>query len=141
MSARVVSAVVTESAIDVAALEAATTRPAAGAIVTFRGAVRNHDDGRAVDAIEYSAHPSASQIIRDVACDMSDAFDVHALSVVHRIGALAVGDDALVAVVAASHRKEAFACLTALVDEVKARLPIWKLQKFSDGTDEWSNCP
>ncbi|OKL55007.1 molybdenum cofactor biosynthesis protein MoaE [Bowdeniella nasicola] len=141
MSARVVTAEVTSDPIDVAALQHAVTRKEAGAILTFCGAVRNHDGGRAVDAIEYSGHPSADQIIRDVACDMADAFDVHALGVIHRIGKLGIGDDALVAVVAASHRAEAFACLIQLVDEVKARLPIWKLQKFSDGTDEWSNCP
>ena len=141
MSARVVHAAVTEDAIDVAALESETTRPEAGALVTFVGAVRNHDEGKDVDAIEYSAHPAAGELVRDVACDIADGFDVHALAVVHRVGPLKIGDAALVAVVAASHRQEAFQCVAALVDEIKARLPVWKLQKFSDGTEEWSNCP
>ncbi|MDO4606685.1 MAG: molybdenum cofactor biosynthesis protein MoaE [Bowdeniella nasicola] len=141
MPARVICAEVTSAPIDTAALEQATECAAAGAVVTFRGIVRNHDDARAVTALDYSAHPSATEVVKDVATDIADRFDVHALAVVHRVGALQIGDAALVAVVAASHRGEAWACIAALVDEIKDRLPVWKLQKFADGSEEWSNCP
>ena len=64
-----------------------------------------------------------------------------AVAVSHRIGLLAIGDVAIVASVTAAHRGRAFSAAQRLVDEVKARLPIWKRQVFDDGTDEWVNCP
>ncbi|MDO5700847.1 MAG: molybdenum cofactor biosynthesis protein MoaE [Bowdeniella nasicola] len=138
---RVRAAAVQSDPIDVAALRRAVDDPRAGALTIFEGVVRNHDGGREVTHIEYSAHPAAAQLVRDVACDVAERFDVHGLALVHRIGELGIGDRALVAVVATSHRAEGFAAIAAAVDEVKARLPVWKLQHFADGTEEWSNCP
>ena len=66
---------------------------------------------------------------------------VYAVAVSHRVGVLRIGDVALVAAVSTAHRAAAFGACARLVDEVKARLPIWKRQVFSDGTDEWVNCP
>jgi molybdopterin synthase catalytic subunit len=66
---------------------------------------------------------------------------VYAVAVSHRVGRLRVGDVALVAAVSTAHRAAAFAACARLVDEAKARLPIWKHQVFADGTDEWVNCP
>jgi molybdopterin synthase catalytic subunit len=63
------------------------------------------------------------------------------VAVSHRVGALAIGDVAIVAAVATAHRKQAFEACARLVDEAKARLPIWKRQVFTDGTEEWVNCP
>lgn len=114
----------------------------AGAVVTFAGVVRDHDGGRAVRELEYSGHPSAEKVIREVAQDMADrATGVRAIAVSHRIGPLRIGDVALACAVAADHRKEAFVVCAELVDEVKRRLPIWKRQVFDDGSDEWVNCP
>jgi molybdopterin synthase catalytic subunit len=62
---------------------------------------------------------------------------VRAIAVSHRVGALEIGDAALVAAVAADHRGEAFETCAQLVEQVKARLPVWKHQFFADGTDEW----
>lgn len=112
----------------------------AGATVTFSGDVRDHDHGRAVQRLEYEAHPSAATILAEVADDIAGRFDVIAIAVQHRVGPLAIGDCALAAAVSAAHRGEAFAACTALVDEVKARIPVWKHQHFADGTDEWVNC-
>jgi molybdopterin synthase catalytic subunit len=67
--------------------------------------------------------------------------DIDAVAVSHRLGELDVGDSALVVTVAAAHRKEAFATVTLLVDQIKRRLPVWKRQIFTDGTDEWVSCP
>ena len=115
---------------------------AAGAVVTFAGVVRNHDGGRDVLGLEYSGHPTAERIIREVAEEIAARSPgVRALAVSHRVGPLAIGDVALACAVAADHRRQAFEVCADLVDEVKARLPIWKRQVFADGTDEWVNCP
>lgn len=118
------------------------TRAAAGAVVTFSGMVRDHDGGRQVRELEYSGHPSAERIIREVAGDVAArAEGVLALAVSHRIGRLRIGEVALACAVAADHRAHAFAVCLELVDEVKHRLPVWKHQVFADGTDEWVNSP
>jgi molybdopterin synthase catalytic subunit len=115
---------------------------AAGAVVTFAGVVRDHDGGRTVRELEYSGHPTASAVIEEVAADIAArSSGVRAIAVSHRIGPLKIGDVALACAVAADHRREAFVVCADLVDEVKARLPIWKRQVFGDGTDEWVNCP
>jgi molybdopterin synthase catalytic subunit len=132
---------VSEFALDVAAHSAATREAAAGADVSFCGVVRDHDGGRTVLELEYTCHPSAADILRQVAEEIAADPAVLAVAVSHRIGMLGVGDVALVASVTAAHRKQAFDSCQRLVDEVKARLPIWKRQLFADGTDEWVNCP
>jgi molybdopterin synthase catalytic subunit len=111
-------------------------------VVSFSGAVRDHDGGRAVRALEYSGHPSAGDVITRVAAQVLAAHPkVLALAVSHRIGPLAIGDAALACAVSAAHRAEAFVACAALVDEVKLQLPIWKRQEFADGSEEWVNCP
>jgi len=116
--------------------------PAAGAVVTFAGVVRDHDGGRGVRDLDYEGHPSATAVIEQVAASVAARHaGVRSVAVSHRIGALAIGDVALACAVAAEHRAEAFAACGELVDEVKRRLPIWKHQRFTDGTDEWVNCP
>jgi molybdopterin synthase catalytic subunit len=92
-------------------------------------------------SLEYEAHPTAEQVLTDIAEEFANDPEVLALAVSHRSGALAVGDAALVAAVATAHRGEAFAICARLVEEVKHRLPIWKRQVFADGSDEWVNCP
>ncbi len=111
---------------------------AAGAVVTFAGVVRNHDVGRAVTEIEYVGHPSALDVVAEVAADIAQRFPIDAIAVAHRLGTLKVGDVALAAAVSAAHRGEAFAALMELVDEVKRRLPVWKRQLFTDGEHEWT---
>jgi len=139
--ARVAVAAVLSNPLDAARLAAAVDNQHAGAVVTFTGVVRDHDHGRAVTGIEYVGHPSAQQIIADVAAELAGREGVHAIAVEHRVGTLAVGDLAMVAAVSASHRAEAFRTCSDLVDLIKQRLPIWKHQQFADGTAEWSNCP
>jgi molybdopterin synthase catalytic subunit len=127
--------------LSVDAHQAAVSRDASGAVVVFSGVVRNHDHGREVVSLEYVGHPSADEVLR--ACRDEIAADplVLAVAVSHRIGELKIGEAALVAAVSAAHRAEAFAACARLVDIVKERLPIWKRQVFTDGTDEWVNCP
>ncbi|MDT0550552.1 molybdenum cofactor biosynthesis protein MoaE, partial [Streptomyces lonegramiae] len=118
--------------------EALVAHEAAGAVVGFSGVVRDHDGGRSVIRLDYSAHPNALQTLEEVAAEVAArATGVRAIAVSHRIGTLQIGDAALVAAVAADHRKAAFETCALLVDTVKERLPVWKHQYFSDGTDEW----
>ncbi|GII22314.1 hypothetical protein Pme01_19110 [Planosporangium mesophilum] len=132
---------VTTEPLDVAAHERLVARAAAGAVVSFAGIVRDHDDGRGVLELEYEGHPSAGRILAEVAAEIAADPAVYAVAVSHRIGRLEIGDVALAAAVSTAHRAEAFAACARLVDEVKARLPIWKRQGFADGTEEWVNCP
>lgn len=127
--------------INVADLERMVSSRRAGAVVSFAGAVRDHDHERSVIDLEYQAHPSAGAVLDQVAKEVCGRHDVVALTVVHRSGRLAIGDAALVAVVSAGHRAAAFAACADLVEAVKARVPIWKHQFFADGTDEWVNSP
>jgi molybdopterin synthase catalytic subunit len=139
-TARVLRATVTEEPLDVAEHAALVDDPAAGAVVTFAGVVRDHDGGRSVRGLEYSAHPTAGAVVAKVAAEVAArAPGVRALAVSHRVGALAVGEVALACAVAADHRHAAFATCAELVDEIKRALPVWKHQVFTDGTDEWVN--
>ncbi|OJV23306.1 MAG: molybdenum cofactor biosynthesis protein MoaE [Actinobacteria bacterium 69-20] len=128
---------VTETALDLAAHEDAVGDAAAGAVVSFAGVVRNHDGGRAVTELEYHGHPSAPDVVAQIAADIADRTGVIAVAVSHRVGMLHIGDIALAAAVSAAHRGTAFSACRDLVDEVKHRLPVWKRQVFDDGTDEW----
>ncbi|MGH3679910.1 MAG: molybdenum cofactor biosynthesis protein MoaE [Natronosporangium sp.] len=132
---------VTEVPLDLAAHERAVADPAAGAVVSFAGVVRDHDHGRTVRWLEYEAHPSAEAVLKEVAAAVAADPAVRGIAVSHRVGVLQIGDVALAAAVATAHRAEAFAACARLVDAVKARLPVWKHQVFADGTDEWVNCP
>ena len=113
--------------------------PGAGGIALFAGAVRNHDHGRDVVRLSYSAHPSAAAELRRVCEKVAAEFDVSALAAVHRVGELAVGDLAVVVAVSCPHRAEAFAACRALIDELKRSVPVWKQQMFSGGDSEWVN--
>jgi len=120
-------------------IRAAVTVPAAGAVALFMGTVRDHDHGRGVTALSYSAHPTAAAELGRVAEKIAASHDILALAVVHRTGDLQVGDLAVVAAVAAAHRDAAFTACHALIDELKATVPIWKHQFFAGGDSEWVN--
>lgn len=138
MSPTVRRASVTEDVLSVAEHEALVADPAAGATVSFAGVVRDHDDGRGVQGLTYTAHPSAPELVAAVAADVAArVHGVRALAVSHRVGELRIGDVALACAVSADHRAAAFEVCALLVDEVKARIPVWKNQRFADGTDEW----
>ncbi|MDX3852547.1 molybdenum cofactor biosynthesis protein MoaE [Streptomyces sp. AK02-01A] len=110
---------------------------AAGGTALFVGTVRNHDGGADVDTLGYSSHPSAEAELRRVAEKVVAGYPVRALAAVHRVGDLAVGDLAVVVAVSCPHRAEAFEACRKLIDDLKNEVPIWKHQKFSDGTEDW----
>ncbi len=134
---RVVLADVVDRDITVDEVSAVVATDQDGAVVTFAGVVRDHDGGKGVTALEYERHPSAGAVIAEVARTIADANPEVRIAVLHRVGALVVGDVALAAAVSSPHRAEAFAACGALVDLVKERVPIWKHQQFTDGSDEW----
>jgi molybdopterin synthase catalytic subunit len=132
---------VVDAPLSVTEHEDAVADKRAGAVVSFCGVVRDHDGGRSVTELEYVGHPTAGDVISEIAREFTGRDGVHAVAVSHRIGLLAIGDVALACAVSASHRGQAFAACSDLVDEVKKRLPIWKRQVFTDGEEEWVACP
>lgn len=120
-------------------IHAAAADPAAGAVAVFIGAVRDHDAGRGVTALSYSAHPSAHAELERVSEKIAATYSILSLAVAHRTGDLEIGDLAVVAAVGAEHRDVAFAACRALIDELKATVPIWKNQFFTGGDSEWVN--
>jgi molybdopterin synthase catalytic subunit len=115
--------------------------PAAGGIALFLGAVRNHDHGRGVTSLDYTAHPSAAELLREVAEEVAAQHpEVTALAAIHRVGDLGIGDWAVVVGASAPHRSEAFAACRAFIDTLKERVPIWKREEFTDGDHAWVGC-
>lgn len=135
---QVLRAALTDQPIFLAEHEELVSHRSAGAIVGFVGMIRDRDGGRGVLRLEYSAHPSAAQVLADLVAEVAEeSSGVRAVAANHRIGVLQVGEAALVAAVAADHRRAAFGTCAHLVETIKARLPVWKHQFFEDGTDEW----
>ena len=130
-----------ETPLDVAEVVAALDDDASGGLTLFVGRVRDHDGGRDVDGLDYSAHPSALDRMREVCERVAKDYDVHGVAAVHRVGTLAIGDVAVVVATTSAHRGEAFAASKALIDTLKAETPIWKHQRFGDGSDEWVGTP
>jgi molybdopterin synthase catalytic subunit len=132
---------VRESELSVDEVRAAVADPAAGGIALFAGAVRDSDHDRGVTGLSYSAHPSAEAELRRVAEVVTEKYPVIGIAAVHRVGDLAIGDLAVVLAVSCPHRAEAFDACRDLIDILKASVPIWKHQRFDDGTAEWVGTP
>lgn len=129
---------ISETPIAVADIYASVSaEPSAGGIAFFVGAVRDHDHGRAVSELRYSAHPSAEDILRGVVEKAVAQYEVRAVSAVHRVGDLGIGDIAVVVAVACPGRADAFAACREIIDEIKHEVPIWKDQRFTSGESEW----
>ncbi len=141
-SGRVVRLVdIRETPLDVAEVLAAVEDDTAGGVTLFVGNVRNHDAEQAVDHLDYSAHPSALDRLREVVEEVAQRHPVTAVAAVHRVGRLAIGDAAVVVAAAAPHRGQAFDASRDLIDDLKATVPIWKHQVFADGNEEWVGTP
>ncbi|MFJ3386001.1 MULTISPECIES: molybdenum cofactor biosynthesis protein MoaE [unclassified Curtobacterium] len=134
---RVMLADVVDRPITIDQVSAVVATDQDGAVVTFAGVVRDHDGGKGVTALEYERHPSAAEVITEVAATIAEDHPGVRIAVLHRVGELVVGDVALAAAVSSAHRAEAFVACAALIDLVKERVPIWKHQRFTDGSDEW----
>lgn len=120
---------------------AALDDPGCGAQVLFLGRVRDHDHARDVAGLGYSGHPGAEEAMQAVCRAVAARHDVRALAAVHRVGDLGIGDIAVIVAAAAAHRAQAFAAARDLIDTLKATVPIWKHQRYADGTDTWVGLP
>ena len=134
-----ITALVTESRIVIDAFTASVKNEKAGAVATFSGDVRNHDENRDVLSLTYEIHPSAQTVIEEIANRIANKHEIINAAVVHRYGQIPLGESAFVVVVSSAHRGPAFDACQEIVDVVKTELPIWKFQVFADGTNEWVN--
>ena len=122
---------ITKDDVDIAKLIEESKKESMGAIVVFDGIVRN--DG--IDKIELSAYiEGATKEIEDIVADAQKKFNLLSVEVIHRIGVLDVGDNILVIVIGAGHRKEAFGGCEYILEEIKTRAPIWKKEHLKDGS-------
>ncbi len=132
---------VTATAIEPAALQASLQNPGAGGFCAFEGWVRNLNDGRRVERLEYEAYEPL--VIAEGEKVLAEAKAKHPYleaRCVHRTGLLEIGDLAVWVGVAAPHRDEAFKACRYIIDELKVRLPIWKKEHYVDGDSGWVNC-
>ena len=127
--------------LDLAVLSKTLLAPEAGACVTFEGWVRNRNEGQAVQSLEYEAYVVLAE--KEGAKILEEArqqYELLAAACVHRTGHLRIGDAAVWVGVAAEHRGPAFEACRFIIDEAKARLPIWKREHYAGGTSAWINC-
>jgi MoaE-MoaD fusion protein len=125
---------ITEDPLDVRAIEAAAADPAAGAVLTFTGVVRDHARGRGVVALDYESYaPAAEAILAQIGAEMRDRWDVARVAIVHRVGYLTVGEASVVIAVSAAHRDAAFAACRHAIERIKEIVPIWKKEHYADG--------
>ncbi|UUZ59049.1 molybdenum cofactor biosynthesis protein MoaE [Nocardioides sp. B-3] len=128
-------------ALDVTEVPAAVESERSGGVNLFVGCVRDHDGGKGVTGLDYSAHPNAAARLVEVCDEVASSYDVHAVAAVHRVGTLGIGDAAVIIATSAAHRGTAFEASRALIDQLKKQVPIWKHQRFTDGADEWVGTP
>ena len=128
----------TDAAIDVAALEAAVAGSGHGALVTFIGRARDRaDDGRVVLELEYEAYAEmAGAVLAEIVGDAEVRWRGSGVAVVHRVGLVPIGEAAVAIVTAAPHRSDAYEANRFVIEAIKERLPIWKRERFADGS-EW----
>ena len=121
------------------ALLSSSERSDCGALAMFAGTVRDHHEGRAVRSLTYSSYARvAEKLIRDIEAEIATRFNVPVCLAVHRVGSLAIGETAILAIARGAHRAETFA-MQALVEAVKHRVPIWKEEFYADGTNAFVN--
>jgi molybdopterin synthase catalytic subunit len=124
--------------LDSAPLVALVQSPDMGAIVTFAGVVRNNFGGRPTAYLEYEAfEPMATNVLGELAAEARSEWGTGAIAIHHRIGRLAIGETAVLIVVAAPHRHEAFEAAEQIMDRIKQVAPIWKKEIWADGVSEW----
>ncbi|MFV9505904.1 MAG: molybdenum cofactor biosynthesis protein MoaE [Oscillochloridaceae bacterium umkhey_bin13] len=129
---------ITEQPLDPAPLVAYVTTPGDGAVVTFAGVARNHFGGRPTAFLAYEAYAEmAAPVLAQIADEVRERWPVGLIAVHHRIGQLAIGETAVLVVVAAPHRHEAFEAAEYIMDRIKAIAPIWKKEHWADGSAEW----
>lgn len=129
---------ITAEPLDPAPLVAYVTTPEDGAVVTFAGVARNHFDGRPTASLYYEAYAEmAVPVLVQIADEARSRWKVGRIAVHHRVGKLTIGETAVLVIVAAPHRHEAFEAAEYIMDRIKAIAPIWKQEHWADGEVEW----
>ncbi len=129
---------VTDRPIDAGALLEEVASASDGAVLLFLGIVRNENDGRAVGHLEYEAYaPMAERVLGQIALEAAEQWATGAITVVHRVGHLKIGDASVAIAIAAPHRGDAYAASRYVIDEIKHRVPVWKREGYLDGASEW----
>lgn len=133
---------ISDEAIQPESLKTEVLNNVSGAFASFEGWVRNHNDGKPVTGLEYSAYvPLAEKEGQRILAEAVDQFDIESAVCVHRIGELKIGDIAVWVGVSSAHRNAAFQACRYIIDQTKARVPIWKREHYLDGPSDWVNCP
>jgi molybdopterin synthase catalytic subunit len=129
---------ITNRPLDPAPLVALVSAPEMGAVVTFAGVVRNNFGGRPTAYLEYEAfEPMAAALLAQLAAEAQAQWNTGAIAIHHRVGRLEIGETAVLIVVAAPHRHEAFEAAEQIMDRIKQVAPIWKKEIWADGASEW----
>ncbi|MEB3766698.1 molybdenum cofactor biosynthesis protein MoaE [Acinetobacter sp. MD2] len=127
-----------DTALNLDDFEAIQNYPECGGTGIFIGTVRNHHEGKAVKALKYTSYkPIAEKMIREIEQAVKAKYAVAYVHVIHRVGALDIGEKAIIAVAYAAHRKEAFMACEEAVERVKHEVPVWKEEFYMDGTQQF----
>lgn len=127
--------------LDAAALARLLTDPRAGALVVFEGRARDHHEGRPVLKLSYEAYaPMAEKELERLRQQAFERFGILGCAVHHRIGEVPLTEAAVIVATASAHRAEAFQAAAWVMDEIKARVPIWKRETYADGSEAWVEC-
>jgi len=125
---------VVETPLDVREVIAVVEDPAAGAVVSFTGTVRDHSLGKEVVALEYEAYPAAAEkMMARVADEIAERWGLRRVAIVHRVGLLTVGEASVIIAVSSPHRQEAFAACEYVLKRLKEIVPVWKKEAYTDG--------
>ena len=130
---------ITRDTIDLDALQARAHHPQAGAMLLFCGDIRNHNESKAVVALEYEAQESmALKQIDEIVAEACRRWEAHYVEVIHRLGYMRVSESSIAITVATSHRKDCYSASRFIIDTIKHSVPIWKKEHFIDGSSQWS---
>lgn len=129
---------VTREPIDAAELMRRVRSDADGAVLVFAGVVRNHHEGRSVEALAYEAYEEMAVEKMEAICRETSAnFEVGDVAVAHRVGELAIGEASVVIAIAAPHRDAAYKASREIIERIKTEVPIWKRERYADGAEVW----
>jgi molybdopterin synthase catalytic subunit len=131
---------ITEQPLDLNILLSETENDQSGAMVAFAGTVRNHHEGKGVSGMSYSAYgPLAEKVLEELERETLEKFAIQACRIVHRIGELGIGEASVLVVVRSAHRGDAFDAARYAMDTLKVRLPVWKHDFYTDGSESYQD--
>ena len=132
----------TEGPIDIAAVRRAVEQPGYGAVLLFLGTARDHFEGRPVVELRYEAYPAmAIPELERIAAEVAERWPGVATAVVHRTGVVPVTEPTVVIATGAPHRAEAYEANRYTLEQLKARVPVWKKEVYADGSAWKANAP